>query len=190
MLGVLREKYEAKMVRMGRGEEAVYEELFNFAAPKFTASTFPEPATPANPNVEAGKAQAQVFLDDVRRYKFIPTLKQYLLLYTSISLDKLAKFMEMDVAVVKDLVLGLRDVTSIICHPGTDAADNLEGKERSVADIELKFEKDPKTGAEVIHVKEQRAQKRYQEILSRHISRFEEICKDLTRQQPPQVSAQ
>jgi len=39
---LLNEKYEDKIVRMGRGEVGVYEELFQFACPKFVLPCFPD----------------------------------------------------------------------------------------------------------------------------------------------------
>ena len=37
-----REKYEEKVQRMGRGEVAVFEELFQFACPKFVMPSPPD----------------------------------------------------------------------------------------------------------------------------------------------------
>lgn len=85
VLGVLREKYEDKMLRMGRGEEAIFGELFAFACPKFVSGAAPnaqQVQSHANPNNEVFNGQVRVFTEAVQGHKHIPALKQYLLLYT------------------------------------------------------------------------------------------------------------
>ena len=102
-------------------------------------------------------------------------------------MDKLAAFMDMSPLEVKAQLEGLREVNRVVCHPGGDAPSNLDGTERSVADLEFKIEKSAGAGAggsgsgEIIHIEDKgKGQRRYQEVLVRHINRFQEITASLT----------
>ncbi|GFG36307.1 hypothetical protein Cfor_00835 [Coptotermes formosanus] len=92
----LREKnYHEKMYKMQYGELSEFESCFLFACPKFL-SPAPPPldATGDYDYVkEAIKHQTQVFMDEVRQQKMLPTIRSYLKLYTTLPLSKLATFM-------------------------------------------------------------------------------------------------
>ena len=86
--------------------------------------------------------------------------------------------MDMGVEEVRAQLEGLGQVNRILCHPGGDA-DNLAGTEQSVADIDFTLSKDA-SGAEIIHIEDKGpGQTRYQDMLSRHVGRFQEITASL-----------
>ncbi|CAH2981216.1 unnamed protein product [Chilo suppressalis] len=91
---VLREKnYHEKMYKMQYGDLGEFESCFTFACPKFL-SPCPPPIEPgSNYGRDAVKHQTQVFMDEVRQQKMLPTIRSYLKLYTTLPLAKLAAFM-------------------------------------------------------------------------------------------------
>ena len=94
----LREKYGDQLTRLRRGgPEALplFEELFRSACPKFISPTPPDFANPAL-NVDPVDHHTAIFLDEVRTNLYNPTVKSYLKLYTTMDLNKLASFLNVD----------------------------------------------------------------------------------------------
>lgn len=73
---VLREKnYHEKMYKMQYGDLDEFETCFVFACPKFLSPA--PPMVPQDDYVkEAMKHQTQVFMDEVRQQKMIPTIRR------------------------------------------------------------------------------------------------------------------
>ncbi|XP_010445193.1 PREDICTED: eukaryotic translation initiation factor 3 subunit L-like [Camelina sativa] len=96
----LREKYGEKMMRMQRYDDeafGIYDELFSYACPKFitpSAPSFDEPLV--NYNQDAYKLQLKMFLYEVMQQQLLSEVRTFLKVYSSISLAKLAKYMEVD----------------------------------------------------------------------------------------------
>lgn len=92
---VLREKnYTEKMYKMQYGDLQEFEQCFVFACPKFLLpSPPPADAPPDDYMKDAMKHQTQVFMDEVKQQKMLPTIRSYLKLYTTLPLSKLATFM-------------------------------------------------------------------------------------------------
>ena len=94
----LREKYGDQLTRLQRGgPEALplFEELFRSACPKFISPTPPDFANPAL-NVDPVDHHTAIFMDEVRTNLYNPTVKSYLKLYTTMDLNKLASFLNVD----------------------------------------------------------------------------------------------
>lgn len=110
----LQEKYGEKMVKMQLGEEAVFDELFSFACPKFITPQQPSYDDPlANNSQDAYRLQLKMFLQEVRSVLFLPLVRSFLKLYTVIPLAKLAGLMEMSEAALRQQLLGMKRKTTL-----------------------------------------------------------------------------
>ena len=87
------------MNKMQRGELSEFEACFTFSCPKFLS-----PVPPAYDAInfdsdalhkEPLKLQQKVFMEEVQQQLMLPTIRSYLKLYTTMPLDKMASFMEM-----------------------------------------------------------------------------------------------
>uniref|UniRef100_A0A0D6QWN7 Eukaryotic translation initiation factor 3 subunit L n=1 Tax=Araucaria cunninghamii TaxID=56994 RepID=A0A0D6QWN7_ARACU len=163
----LREKYGEKMLRMQRSDETLYDELFSYACPKFitpSAPNYDEP--PVNYNQDAYRLQLKLFLSEVRQQQLLSGLRSYLKLYTSITIEKLASFMDVDESTLRATLMTYKHKTHAINH---------DGKIISNADVDFYIDED------VVHIVESKSTKRYADHFMRHIIKFEEIIGDLER---------
>lgn len=107
---VLREKYGEQMYKMQKGHGNVddalraFEEAFYQASPKFVASQKTLIAGP----VDAASFQQGLFLRDVRLQLHIPVIRSYLRLYSTISMEKLASFLEIPKESLAPLLLSYK----------------------------------------------------------------------------------
>ena len=95
MLTTLKERLNEKIVRLEQGDLDAFSEMFKYACPKFVsfATHFSDDRT----NVaEALETQRGLFLREVQQQLVLPTIHSYLSLYSTISVSKLASFMEQD----------------------------------------------------------------------------------------------
>lgn len=92
----LRDKHAEHLAKMQRGDEsaATFEELFMYACPKFISPVPPNYEKPVNTQHEPAKHQLRMFLQEVRSQMFVPTIRSYLKLYTTLDVAKLAEFLE------------------------------------------------------------------------------------------------
>lgn len=187
----LREKYADKLGRMARGDEAPYEELFSYGCPKFVPAAPPAfdgpqaAAAAAGGPQEAFRAQLGSFLREVRGAGgLLPLLKQHLLLYSSISVAKLASLLEMDEAALRQSLMALKARNYVMAWDPSAGTDMTGGKFVSVADTDFYLDVDPTTGAELVIVKEGVAARQVGdiEVLSRHILKLQQITRELTAQ--------
>ena len=99
-------------------------------------------------------------------------LKQYLKLYTSISVSKLADLMGSEPEQLLTLLMRLKHKTS------------------SSADTDFIVDVDASTGEETVQIGDIKMQKNYVEYYSNHISKLRAICQELTQPPRQQQSAQ
>ena len=85
----------ALCTRKKRSEEAVFEEWFTFACPKFVAPIAPDYDALIGNNLvqEPFRYQLRLFLSEVRQQLSIPTLRSVMKLYTTMPIPKLATFL-------------------------------------------------------------------------------------------------
>lgn len=175
----LKEKYNEKMQRIQRGLEGVVDELFTYSCPKFVAATPPRlDNLTVNSNQEAYRQQFRGFMSFVDQQRQLPVLKQFLKLYTTISLPKLAGLMDTDEAAVKEQLRVLEGTSQ--CKTWSGQGDAAAGSMQSAADVEVSVSKDADSGAELISVEEVNAPRsKGNEFILRHITKFQEIVRDL-----------
>jgi hypothetical protein len=150
------------------------------------AHPIPQPSPPSQPPTpQSFRQQLGLFLKEVRACSGLPLLKQYLLLYSSISVSKLASLLEMDEAALRQALMALKNKNYVMAWEPAAGADMTGGAFVSVADIDFFIDADPGTGAELVIVKDSSAGSRQTveaEVLSRHILKLQQITKELSAQ--------
>lgn len=165
----LREKHAEKMLRMQRSDEAVYDELFSFACPKFITPSAPNYDEPlVNYNQDAYRLQLKLFLSEVRQQQLLSSIRSFLKLYSAIPIVKLATFMDVDEQTLRMALLTYKHKTHVL--------DN-DGRISSNADVDFYIDED------VVQIVDSKVTKRFGDYFVRHILKFEEIISDLERTQ-------
>ncbi|XP_054273441.1 eukaryotic translation initiation factor 3 subunit L-like [Macrosteles quadrilineatus] len=175
---VLREKnYHEKMYKMQYGDLVEFEACFTFACPKFLS-----PAPPMHPQddyvKEAMEHQKQVFMDEVRQQKMIPTIRSYLKLYTTLPLSKLASFMDGQTADIDKNVQALRIHLMCFKHKmknivWTKGTSGLEGTFQSGSELDFYIDND------MIHIADTKVAPPYGDFFIRKIHKFDELNRKL-----------
>ena len=103
----LRDKYGEDLNRMQRGGPEslqLFENLFKTSCPKFIS---PTPPDFDNPEINADPIEhhLQIFMDEVKSNMWSPTVKSYLKLYSTMDLNKLAGFLEVDPDTLRNRLL-------------------------------------------------------------------------------------
>ncbi|KAL6771281.1 hypothetical protein ACKKBF_B34645 [Auxenochlorella protothecoides x Auxenochlorella symbiontica] len=174
---LLREKYGEKVRLMNSGQPDAYEELFAYACPKFVSRRFVDPANPqGNANMEAYKPQLNQFLSVVEAQRHLPALKQFLRLYTSITLSKLASLAELDEASLRAQLALMHASTQVVTWNGGDA---LAGTPQPAGDLDFALERG-EDGQEMVVVQESRAAGASgSAFLVSHIQKLQDIVTEL-----------
>ncbi|XP_068618641.1 eukaryotic translation initiation factor 3 subunit L [Battus philenor] len=179
---VLREKnYHEKMFKMQYGDLGEFESCFTFACPKFL-SPCPPPIEPgSNYGRDAVKHQTQVFMDEVRQQKMLPTIRSYLKLYTTLPLAKLAAFMSAARGSDRDAA---REHAALAIHllcfkhkmknvVWTKGPSGLDGKFQSGSELDFYIDND------MIHIADTKVAHRYGDFFIRKLLKFEELNRKL-----------
>jgi translation initiation factor 3 subunit L len=165
----LREKHGDKLQRIqgvGYEVDAIYDELFSFACPKFITPSTPnwdEP--PVNFNQDAYRLQLKIFLTDVRQQQRGQQIRSYLKLYTTISVSKLASFVGINEATVRSNLLTYKHKTHVV--------DSVDGSIYRTSDLDFSIEGD------MIHVAESKSTQRFGDFFVRNIIKFDDVVRDL-----------
>mmetsp|Transcript_32450 Transcript_32450/g.39280 ORF Transcript_32450/g.39280 Transcript_32450/m.39280 type:complete len:525 (-) Transcript_32450:495-2069(-) len=170
----LREKYSDKMGKMVNGDEAIFDELFSFACPKFITPHPPSFEDPShNYNQEAYRLQLKCFLNEVSSSKLIPTLRSFLKLYTTISVDKLASFLDVDGPTLRTALCNLKRVNRQRQYNGGPSALDYEWV--TVTDVDFYIDDN------MIHVVDNKVTRQYGDYFASNILKFERIMQDLDK---------
>jgi translation initiation factor 3 subunit L len=165
----LREKYAEKMLRMQRSDEAMFDELFSYACPKFITPSPPNYDEPlVNFNQDAYRLQLKLFLSEVRQQQLLSSIRSFLKLYTTISIAKLASFMDVDEPTLRVALLTYKHKTHVI---------NNDGSVLSNADVDFYIDDD------MVHIADTKVTKRFGDYFIRHIQKFDEVNNELDRAQ-------
>ncbi|KAH8086250.1 hypothetical protein JL720_7455 [Aureococcus anophagefferens] len=97
-VAAIKDKYGDKMALMERGDAATFDNMLTYASPKFVVPSIPDYGAPVNSSHDAYKQQIRLFNDEVLQQQKLSKIRSYLKLYTSIGLDKLARFNDESVA--------------------------------------------------------------------------------------------
>jgi translation initiation factor 3 subunit L len=166
----IREKYQEKQDRLFRGEEVCFEELFAYACPKFVTAVLPESLDNINLN-EAHQRQYHLFLQEVRQQKFLPTMRSYMKLYTSIKVVKLAQLCEMDEEALQEQLL-------CVIHKTRQKVRQI-GKPPLSGDSQMCSEVEFIIDGDTVHIESQKGPRPVADIFLEHIGKFQDILRKL-----------
>jgi translation initiation factor 3 subunit L len=185
----LREKHSEKMQKMIRSELPVFDELFTYACPKFITPSLPDYDNPSvNVSSEAYKLQLKMFLTEIQQQNQLPALKQYLKLYTSISVSKLADLMGSETEELLTLLMCLKHKTYSKTNLG-NSGSATEGLWSSSGDTDFIVDVDGGTGEETVQIGDIKLQKNYIDYFSNHVGKLRSIIGELYKPPAPVKSA-
>eukprot|EP01118_Nematostelium_gracile_P019298 TRINITY_DN8905_c0_g1_i1.p1 TRINITY_DN8905_c0_g1~~TRINITY_DN8905_c0_g1_i1.p1 ORF type:complete len:493 (+),score=96.24 TRINITY_DN8905_c0_g1_i1:95-1573(+) len=173
---LLREKHGDKMIKMQRGDEAAFEELFNYACPKFVnpAQFSLSQLLEGTNATDAMKVQSRLFLQEVRQQLLVPTIRSYLKLYTTITTQKLSNFLDLDEETFTTQLLCFKHKTRGVSWTG---GQPLNGEWAPTSDVDFYLNQD------MVHITDTKVQRKYSEFFLRHIHKFDEIIVDVSKDQ-------
>jgi len=156
----LREHYADKNVQLQNGNNAVFEEFFMYACPRFVPGCLPAPRSadasePAQSEQlqSVPRKQFQLFMRDASRQQSLSVMRSYLKLYTNMSLTKLAEYVGKDPETVRREIMYLNMNT----HTQRD------GVWVSTTDADIFIEND------MIHVRENKPARRFSDYFLRRL---------------------
>jgi len=183
---LLRDKFADKILKMQKGDEATFEELFSYACPKFVTPSSPnyaaaieDPVNAAQNQQEALRVQTKLFLQEVKQQSLIPTIRSYLKLYTTIPTQKLSNFLELDENTFRTALMCYKHKTRGLVWSG---GAPLAGEWQFSSDVDFYLDKD------MVHISDTKVQRKYSEFFVRHIHKFDEIINDVAKEVKPQNS--
>jgi translation initiation factor 3 subunit L len=160
----LREKYGEQLFKMQKGEDSlsIYVDLFQYACPKFLS--------PTGEGADPHQHQLKVFTADIRNQVHLPILRSFMKLYTSMGIDKLAKFLEIEPEELKMQLLIFKQRSR---QYKWVSGDLLEGEYLPTSDLDFCLKQD------IVHIAESKVGRRYGDWFLRNINRCEDILANL-----------
>ncbi|KAJ1888511.1 hypothetical protein LPJ66_008538, partial [Kickxella alabastrina] len=176
----LREKYGDQQHKMQRGgEEAidVLSELYLFSCPKFIVPNPPnyDDIEAASNSVEPQSYQLKTFLREARLQLVVPTLRSFLKLYTTMGLDRLSTFLDMDAAELRNQLIVYKQRCRQIKWVG--GADLLAGEPVTTTDLDFALQED------MIFIAESRVGRRYADWFIRNTNKVQDMINSLENRQ-------
>lgn len=173
----LREKYSDKMIRLQKAEMSEFENSFSFACPKFLSPVPPNyeniEQMPATFHKEPFLLQLKVFMDEVCQQQLIPTIRSYLRLYTTLTISKLASFLDMGDEELRTIFMCFKHkMKNVVWTKGTSG---LEGEFQSASEVDFYIDRS------MIHIADTKVARRYGDFFIRQIHKFEELNKNLKK---------
>ncbi|RXG61389.1 Eukaryotic translation initiation factor 3 subunit L [Armadillidium vulgare] len=171
----LREKALAeKIARMSRGDMNEFNACFTYACPKFLSPVPPSyDAAPANYHKEPFQQQLKVFLDEVQQQQQIGIMRSYLKLYTTMPMEKMAAFLEMDEETFRNALLCFKHkMRNVVWTKGTSG---LQGDFHSDSEVDFFIDKS------MIHIADTKVAQRYGDFFIRQIHKLEEVSRTLAK---------
>ena len=122
-------------------------------------------------------------MDEVRQHQGATELLQYLKLYSSISLEKLAGMLDMTEGALRMQLMCMKNKNHER-HWIPGSGDNLAGQFASTSDIDFFIDVDEVTGKEFLMIADSQTERSHVQTLVRHITRFQDIVMDIKRMPP------
>ena len=180
----LLDKYSDQLGRLARGEEAVFDEIFKNAAPKFVYPGHPKYSDASNPVTFKDVSQTigqqlAVFKMDRQQQQKLPLIRSYLKLYTTISTTKLASFAEgMPEEQLRAHILALKHKSTGLVRSAKAGSSPLDGEVVSSSVFDFYLDKS------VILISDSRSQPTFVHFFTKHISKLEGLVNDLKVSRP------
>ena len=171
----LREKALAeKIARMTRGDIPEFTGCFTFACPKFLSPIPPSfESAPANYHKDAFQQQLKVFLDEVQQQMQISIMRSYLKLYTTMPVEKMAAFTEMNSQDFCNSLLCFKH--KMMNEVWTKGTSGLTGEFQSDSEVDFYIDR------EMIHIADTKVAQRYGDFFIRQIHKLEDVSKGLSK---------
>lgn len=176
MMAVVREKAGDRLARLRQGEPQAFEDLFNYASPRFICPAPPDYDVIEDTNMEAPKLQTRLFMEEVRSQLLLPEVRSYLKLYTTIEIEKLAALMDVDEATFAGHLHALKHKSWIIS--GSFGGPPLDGSFKTASDVGFHVERN------VVHISDTKQSSRYGEYFIQNIGKLDDMHAQLRRKLP------
>jgi translation initiation factor 3 subunit L len=165
--------YRDKQARLQRGEMLAFEEIFQYACPKFVSASPPDYDNIEHFNAnEAHSRQLKLFLAEVKQQQFLPKIGAYMKLYTAISTSKLAALCEMDEEALRDqLMCVMHKTRQCVRKSGTP----MDGEFQSCSEVEFYLDGD------MVHINAQREERPHAEVLLEHILKYKDLLTKMVK---------
>jgi len=175
MKGV-RDRHGDAIRQLTQGDTAAFETLFLLASPRFIRGSPPPRVSGAGSIASHAKAArraaaqraAKLYVRDAQHASLLPTLRSFLKLYTSISITKLASFLDVDAATCRTYLLAYKQQARSLVGPD---------KWASASDVNFYIDGD------MVHIADAKPQRRHAQYFLRHIHKFDELTNNLARVQ-------
>jgi len=160
-------KYADKIAKMQQGDLKEFENCFTFACPKFISPVLPAVDAPADPNQEPLQIQKSIFMEEVAQQMYLPTIRSFLKLYTTMPVSKLAGFMDLDHNTLMECLLCFKHkMYNVVWSKGISS---LEGDFQAGSEVDFYIDKD------MIHIADTKVGRRYGDYFIRHIHLMDEL---------------
>eukprot|EP00177_Eucheuma_denticulatum_P005995 GFKZ01010935.1.p1 GENE.GFKZ01010935.1~~GFKZ01010935.1.p1 ORF type:complete len:533 (+),score=63.75 GFKZ01010935.1:240-1838(+) len=171
MMVMVREKAGDRLPRLRQGEPQAFEDLFNYASPKFICPAPPDYSVIEDTYMEAAKLQSRLFMEEVKSQLLLPEIRSYLKLYTTIEIEKLAALMDVDEDTFRSHLHALKHKSWTFC--GNFARPPLEGDFKTASDVGFHIERN------VVHISDTRQSSRYGEYFIQNIGKLDNLYSQL-----------
>lgn len=155
-----------------------FEELFTFASPKFISPAIPDFTAKVDQHREASQIQLTRFMNEVNIQLSLPTIRSYLKLYKSISIEKLASLCGMDSKNFREHLISINN-RSVQVVRTKDGSSPIEGNQTIVSDIHFYISND------TVYVEEAAQTRTYGRYFVSQTLKFESILYDLNKKPTP-----
>mmetsp|Transcript_8543 Transcript_8543/g.24345 ORF Transcript_8543/g.24345 Transcript_8543/m.24345 type:complete len:524 (+) Transcript_8543:66-1637(+) len=154
-----------------RRDESAFEKMFSYACPKFIVPSNPDFHGMGNRHQQAYHLQLKWFLHEVRQQATLPMIRSYLRLYTSISVEKLARFCNMPQDRFREYLLALKSSSNQLVH--VDGKAPLVAHRQLVTDVHFYVVDD------MVYIDEQRQPQSFSEYFLTNALKFQQAIDDL-----------
>jgi len=179
VMSVLREKpYSDRMAGMQKPDLKEFETTFAFSCPKFISPVPPAPEMPVdNYDKEPMQLQVAVFIAEVKQQLFVPVIRSYLKLYTTMPIAKIGSFLGVaPEEFLSNLLCFKHKMTSLVC---TKSSSGLEGDFQADSEVDFYIDRD------MIHIADTKVAPRYGDFFIRQIHKYEDLHMTLKGQPFP-----
>ncbi|CAN8067375.1 unnamed protein product [Agarophyton chilense] len=173
MMSMVREKSGDKLSRMRQGELQLFGDLFSHASPKFISPAPPNYDAADDTNMEAPRLQSKLFIQVVKSQLVLPEVRSYLKLYTTIEIEKLGAFMDVEAETFRSHLHALKHRSWTLT--GSFAVPPLNGVFSTSSDVGFYIE------GEVVHISDTKQSSRYGEYFIENIKKLDDLHSQLRR---------
>lgn len=173
MMAMVRDKAGDRLARLRQGEAQAFEDLFNYASPKFVNPAPPDYDSNDDTNMDAPRLQTRLFMKEVNSQLLLPKIRSFLKLYTTIEIEKLATLMDVDEATSRSYLHALKHKSWTFT--GSFTAPPLNGQFSTSSDVGFYIARN------VMHITDVKQSARYGEYFISNIVKLDDLNRQLRR---------